>query len=67
MSRATLAAALIRIDALIARIHNECIAEATAIAFAPHHDGCILHESHGGDCVIHRPRKPRYVIAQGGR
>ena len=64
MSRATLEAAIAKMDAVIARVRKDIVAEQSATASAPHHYGCMLHPSHGGDCVITRPTNPRYVFCK---
>ncbi len=62
VSRATLEAAIAKMDAIIARVRRDIIAEQSATASAPHHYGCTLHPSHGGDCILSRPSTPRYVF-----
>jgi hypothetical protein len=64
MSRSAMHDAIARIDALIAKVHADCLEEGRVTAYADHHLGCTLHPSHGGDCVINRPSKPRYFISR---
>ncbi len=62
----SLQSAIARMDVIIARVHRDCLAEQPVHAYADHHLGCILLPDHEGDCILHRPRTPRYVL-QGGR
>lgn len=57
-----LTVAIARMDAIIARVHHECLVEDRVTAHATHHLGCTLDPMHDGDCIVHRPRKPRYTI-----
>jgi len=62
----SLQSAIARMDAIIARVHRDCLAEQTVRVYADHYLGCTLHPDHEGDCILHRPQTPRYVL-RGGR
>jgi len=61
-SRSRLDRAVAQMDAAIAELHAHCQREQMVAAHAPHHLGCMLADSHEGDCVIRRPPRPRYTI-----
>lgn len=49
--------ALARMDAAIARIHEQARTDAELPAMPAHHLGCALAPDHEGDCLVSRGRK----------